>query len=242
MLLHNIDMERHLYSQYSRLTQPNELELLRPDECEFYSQTIIGHRQHWKPRDSRVGFYTLGTPAYLDASESIHKYCQIAQENNIIVMSISESLLEQVLRCICEMMQLKQAWTRHLPETAYPGFHIFYHTEITSQARTTMHRDMQFQKIRPLITRILEGVTDKRIIPISFTVALRLPLSGGGLKCRVSDGAVKRFKYEAGRLYLHDGLCPHKIDDEYKSVRGDYRITLQGHGVITTDGRFYYYW
>lgn len=125
-------MDWDQYEHDSRLRVPIDMHLLNPAECELYSQTIISHRQYWKVRDHNVGFYTLGTPAYLDASRSVDRYCQLSHENNIIVAPICRSLLGLVMRHICSAMQINQIRSRHLPESAYPGFHIFRHTGLTS--------------------------------------------------------------------------------------------------------------
>jgi hypothetical protein len=43
-------------------------------------------------------------------------------------------------------------------------------------------------------------------------------------------------RYEAGTMYVHDGLKPHRIANCGDMVDGEHRITIQGHGVTLSNG------
>ena len=76
---------------------------------------------------------------------------------------------------------------------------------------------------------------------MSFTLAVALPQSGGGLNVRENRKQVTHIPYHAGRLVLHRGDVLHQIAPTPQVRAGDERITLQGHGVLYR-GVWHFYW
>ena len=86
--------------------------------------------------------------------------------------------------------------------------------------------------------------------PLSFTLALRLPASGGGITLwdltyeevkRLSHSEIEQLAitkqrhvhpYTVGTLLLHSGLIVHQIAPGTNLQPDDERITLQGHALL----------
>ena len=100
-------------------------------------------------------------------------------------------------------------------------------------AQASVHKDMQHVQImkdRP--GRYAEDKT------LSFTVAIKLPHFGGGLN--VFHGSQqKRIEYWEGGMVYHTGMETHQIANLKKFVKGDARVTLQGHALWDEAGRFW---
>jgi hypothetical protein len=95
---------------------------------------------------------------------------------------------------------------------------------------------------------------------LSFTLALSLPASGGGLswweldeaavlnmsgeelKRRVQEQPPRFHPYQVGSLALHSGHTLHQVAPSKTMLKGESRITLQGHALLGTDGAYHYYW
>ncbi|HLX03775.1 MAG TPA: hypothetical protein VKS80_16840 [Trinickia sp.] len=93
---------------------------------------------------------------------------------------------------------------------------------------------------------------------LSFTLPLCLPREGAGMKLwplgldalahldragqleRLGTSATRFVAYRAGTLFLHSGTCFHQARG-LPVTPGDYRITLQGHGVWL-DGEWRLFW
>lgn len=145
---------------------------------------------------------------------------------------------------------------RYTEQFALPGFHIFLGQAIARAAGAPVHFDQQYQFLP--WRRTLNPVP-----PISFTMAVALPRSGGRLDTwnvtpedvtrwvglgiepdlmKIKDRKFRTFhRYRLGTLALHSGLLLHRIGDVPKIADSDERITLQGHGV-RVNGTWILHW
>jgi len=226
----------------SWLNMPQEIACIDIEDCMLCWVSIEAYRSYWLPRNARCGFFTLGTPSYMDARDSLKYYCYRAREYNGIVSKALELVRLRIVKSVGDALNIRAKDTRALPGAALPGVHVFSYTEEACLARSSLHRDLQHRALSPLINNILTEESDKSIGLISFTVPIRLPEAGGGLVCVDADEQEVRVPYRLGRLYLHNGQNDHRIDDGYLIGRGDYRVTVQGHALVTMSGRLYYYW
>ena len=138
---------------------------------------------------------------------------------------------------------------QHLRDTCLPGIHIFIFARYSNTKNMTdFHKDRQHCLIEPMTLPVLQNAEFYE--PLSFTLPLQLPSKGGGLILhrqskrynQISKKDEYRIAYESGRIVIHDGQNPHRIDDSYNVEQDDCRLTLQGHGLIVDNKSFYYYW
>lgn len=135
------------------------------------------------------------------------------------------------------------------PTLAYPGFHIF--DKKAEYKHGSVHIDLPWLR---------QNLSFHRGNHFSFTLCLAKPLSGAGMwvwenlsteqwaqlsqssdSCSIHAEHRKYLDYREGVLYIHNGLCPHQICNPGTMGENEYRITLQGHGFRTVEGRIALY-
>ena len=209
------------------------LDVLTPTTAQAFANRIRNSRRLWIPRG---GFYTVGASTYLDSPEF---YPVFAHYTNPMVESILHDLQFGIMEALPE--RFVPHAPRRMHGTAVMGFHIF--DFLSNGAQGKPHIDGPFK-------RCDWGVEYAN--PFSFTLALELPEVGGGfdywegysdyeIEYYAIRGAAElpdpvRFPYEVGKLYVHDGLTPHRIANFGDMKPDECRITIQGHGVTLADG------
>ena len=211
--------------------QIDTIPLLDHETAQAFANQVKRREDLWIPRG---GFYTIGASAYLDAPELYPILCQYT---NPVLDHLWNNLQYEVMDNLPKRFAPKT--TRRVNRTAIMGAHIF--TPITNGVKGHIHTDAPYERINwgGEITN-----------PFSFTLALEMPAVGGGMDwfttCQQSSlldeqgvarsERTKHVRYEAGTLYVHDGLTPPRIANCGDMVAGEHRITLQGHGVTLSDG------
>lgn len=213
--------------------QLDTIRLLDPETAQAFANQIKRRGDLWIPRGM---FYTIGASAYVDTPAMYPVLCQYT---NPVLEHLWNNLQYEVMDNIPARFAPKAA--RRVNRTAIMGAHIF--TPTTNGVRAPIHTDAPYERINwgGEITN-----------PFSFTLALEMPAVGGGLDYwpehntshvdmlnRLPAKALPEpthLRYEAGTMYVHDGLTPHRIANCGDMVAGQHRITLQGHGVTLSDG------
>lgn len=202
----------------------------------------------WVKRDYRQSFFhTLGQASYLDAGDDVGLFKQKAFLINPLMEAHFNFLYSVLINRLEELLGCKVKHAKHLPR---PGFHIFGSCINLKDFSAKKHFDLQYQKVG----FSLENLSDV----ISFTLPIDLPSEGGGLniwdvdyqkfhslseqeKIEIASDDLKTYiPYKLGHLVLHKGLILHQIASS-KCHEGQYRITLQGHGV-KVDDMMWIYW
>lgn len=224
------------------------LDCLSPNDCESIKQRVHDLKQHWVARiDEKIPFYTLGAASYLDAQEKKDaRYRGIAKRINPILKTHFADLYDRLVHVISQATGLKTDYDEAL---ALPGFHIFLYSELFTQPLASKHFDLQFELIDWKGYRSVDFAH-----PISYTLAITLPKSGGGMYCwniyydtetassKTEGNEIQNLiEYQQGKLVLHAGLMLHQIAPIKDIDQADERITLQGHGLIC-DGVLRLYW
>jgi hypothetical protein len=226
------------------------LDCLTSEECESIRKRVHSLKQHWVARiDEKIPFYTLGAASYLDAEgKKESRYKGIAKRMNPILESHFSDLYARLSEVITHATSQKVEYDKLL---ALPGFHIFLFSELFTQPLASKHFDLQFKLIDWARYQNIDFEN-----PISFTLSITLPASGGGMYCwdliynpevgRHSREEEKEesktfIEYFPGKLVLHEGFMLHQIAPVKEMNPTDERITLQGHGLIC-DGVMRLYW
>ncbi|MBT9317725.1 hypothetical protein [Leptothoe spongobia] len=235
--------------------------ILNEEECKEVRDNLYALRSYWIKRsyDTPCNFFTLGVATYLDASESQNvneTYHQRLRLYNSILSEYFGCLLEKIRRSLQEYLNSPVTYTKSF---ALPGFHIFLAPSLSSIPQSEPHFDRQYHFL-PWSNAL------DRIEPISFTLAINLPKSGGGLDSwEVSQYTLNRayrcglvhtienylkyvsrkekifHSYRIGYLFLHTRVFLHRISATQNLTLEDERITLQGHGV-RIKGKWILYW
>lgn len=236
------------------------LALLDPSACEAVAERVVAARDHWILRlPGRL--HTLGAAAYLDApdpaslraygtqppAESL--YYPRAQASRELLLSHFGSLYDTLRHALDALLD---APTRYTDAQALPGFHI-YHSVVDHrlQRNHVPHYDRPY-----LHLDWAEPVDTERTL--SFTLPLRLPAVGGGLrlwpvdyldmrelprevvKQRLRSTSPDVIDYIPGTLVVHSGHHLHQIR-AWSGAPGELRITLQGHAIRSTDHWLLYF-
>lgn len=227
----------------------DRIELLTPKECDEISRTIHVLEHEWIRRHPTAPFFTLGTASYLDNGDT---YFDRVQRYNPLLAEHFGWLHERLL------LQLEEhlgAPARFFARFALPGFHIFGGSRMLLETPSaSVHCDVQYQRLD-----WTEQESPDFEHPISMTLPIRLPASGGGL--RVWDIQYKEIvgrpaaelrpifrertrhyePYQPGVMVTHSGHQVHQIAPSANVTQADERLTLQAHGIKCSDG-WHIYW
>lgn len=226
--------------------------LLAPDECDRAVERVEANRDAWTRRHPVFPFYTLGAASYLDAGFPREGYYRTAADLNPLLEREFGWLHRRVLAAVGEHVGVPAAFA---PRAALPGFHVFLAHEAFRRPLGRIHFDLQFRDLE--WDRELEVDFTR---PVSFTLAVRLPAAGAGLRTWNLSKAefdalgpeapetVDRehpagyVAYRAGELVCHSGLLLHQIAPATDAMRpDDMRVTLQGHALLGS-GTCWVYW
>jgi len=181
-------------------------------------------QRYWVSRSDEFGFYTLGRCSYLDGRTPAYK--EDSRILNPILRQEFGGLYEIVIK------HLSNQFNEHIELNdglAHPSFHIFVSSPFLLNHAGLWHEDY------PHLTLGLGDVD-----PYTFTLAIKLPTGGGGMDY-IEDGVQKYLPYTEKEIIGHDGKVMHRIASLKQYVKGEYRITLQGH-LIRLNGVLKLFW
>ena len=174
---------------------------------------VLSLRDLWISRSKDFPFYTLGRCAYLDGKTEAY-YHDSSWQNDILIGEFYE-LYEAVLTCLSHELEEPVELAHDL---SIPGFHVFPSDPRLLAITGDWHMDFPH-----------DTLNIGRADPSAFTLAIKLPTSGGGMDWIDDQGTIKHLPYKEGELVMHSGLGLHRIAGIKKYVPDEYRITLQGH-------------
>ena len=215
-----------------------EIPLLSEKRCEIIAAEVLNLSKFWMNRN---GFYTLGAATYQDAPLV---YPTVANLCNPILLRSFNRLYENLAYCLHTEFGTDISMINH--KLGMAGFHVFDHQ--TADMEGSIHIDEPYTRVD--LTPF--GDWDS---PFSFTLPVSLPACGGGADFwwKFTNEDIDNFtghalfptpdyeEYKLGHLYLHDGKTPHRIANPAPIQEGEFRITLQGHGVLTDQGAVIYF-
>lgn len=226
--------------------------VLTKSACDVVVEKLHAHEAHWTRRqaleDQAHLFYTLGAATYLDAPDS---YDALAARTNPVLRENFGELYDSVANAIANHTGHPAILSDKL---GLPGFHIFRGDPRVPPGLMfggTIHMDKPHERHGFPLT--LDGT-------LSLTLPLCIPAEGAGMYFwqNVPDRQLtgpkvphdmsheqvawfdthKQFVgYTVGALILHDGLTVHQLANPGRTTADEWRISLQGHGVLS-DGRW----
>lgn len=225
----------------------HSIPMLSESECQTVRSTIYELKQDWIRRNSFLPFYTLGAASYLDAAKT-EQYLQLAQRSNLLLSSRFAWLYQRLGTVLAQHLGAPINYNHSF---ALPGFHIYLSCVLFEFPIASIHIDLQYQQLQ------WDAESTDFTNPISFTLPISLPQSGGGLnvwnveQSEMPDSASLQqliqsreqrfYPYEIGALVVHSGWTLHQAAPASKLEPNDDRITLQGHGLFSR-GRWQLYW
>ena len=186
---------------------------------------ILAMRDLWINRSKDYPFYTLGRAAYLDGKTDA--YSKDSYWQNDMLLGEFGELYEKVIDVLQQELEEPVELAHDL---ALPGFHIFPSDPKFLTIGGKWHKDI------PHTTLELEEED-----PYAFTVAIKLPKSGGGMDWIDDEAVIEHIPYQEKELVLHSGKEYHRIASMKDYVPEEYRITLQGH-LIRRDKTMEVFW
>ncbi len=209
-------------------------DVLTKEECLDLRSSVHRLRPRWIQRYRWVPFYTLGAASYLDAAQrGTATYYGLAAEYNPLLRDSFPWLYDRLAAVLRSELRAPVTYAEKL---ALPGFHVFLDAKLFEYAVARIHRDLQYKLLH---WSGEEG--DGPDATLSFTLAVALPESGGGLNVWETESKMTHIAYCAGSLVLHFGDVLHQIAPTPRVQPGDERITIQGHGVLRR-GAWQLYW
>jgi hypothetical protein len=235
MWIDNLDDNLVSMDKLDNIIYHNEKNIISTEEAFKIKKIIIENKKKWVCK--KVVLYTFGGVSYLgDKLEKNKVY-----KSNNFMRSLFSDLYDKLLENLRSMLKKNVVYK----EDAYlPGFHIFKSTYLFQYPIAEFHVDRQHTRNTWSEDCDLEKT-------ISFTLPIDLPKDFSGLylfnsdktcKNRVAASQSKRslIKYIIGRIVLHSGNNYH-IMKPSKILNNEYRITLQGHGVLCNN-TWYIFW
>jgi hypothetical protein len=226
-----------------------DVPVLAASECDRVRDTVHDLRAHWISRSPLFPFYTLGAASYLDG-RNYPSYRQLMERQNPVLREHFSWLYERVEAHLSEELGAPAACTARL---ALPGFHVYLSSKAFEKPVASIHIDTQYS------FHDWSGYDADLSNPISFTVSIALPSSGGGLntwdisKAEMAVRSKESFRevlrtrpivyhgYQRGHMALHSGHLLHQAAPGKDLTPSDERITVQGHGMLV-DGVWELYW
>ncbi len=226
------------------------LPLLSASACQQIRTELYAMQSAWIRRNPYLPFYTLGVASYLDAAKDVQTYYQKAQNYNALLLARFSGLYQQLGEALADYLAAPISYN---PAFALPGFHIYQFCVVFEQAIASVHVDSQYQHLD------WPQPTTDFTAPISFTLTISLPESGGGLNvwdihhAELADLAAAEllqltqtrekvfYPYQVGTLIIHSGWALHQAAPAHHLQPKDDRITLQGHGLFS-QGQWQLYW
>lgn len=231
---------------------------MRREACTRAISVLDGLQSHWTPRPG-PGLHTLGCAAYMDAPDpGLIQRLDLkvdAQDDYVLRSERLNTMLSQHFSWIYDA--LRAGLSKALGEPvdfcrgrALPGFHIFASHPVYETRSEPSHHVHVDRPYRGLDWSAFGEIDFSRTI--SFTLPLQLPSTGTGLRVwdvefgpesmtveetrnALSRSASALHTYVPGRLIVHSGHAPHRIEP-WGYVEGERRITMQGHGLFFDGG------
>ena len=190
------------------------IKLIEKKEAENYANKVISLKNSFKDY-GETKYSILGAASYANDQLSYknikNKINPLLNENFPDLLNIIKNKLSYILNAECFFDE----------NLSLPGFHIFYPNHVDAcLPLTSLHIDLPYELHEDYFKNKYSSIDFD--FPLTFTLALRLPKTGGFLWYWDKDGWDKKTKENCYELY-------DDIDEKYKSIfqDGDKTPTLK---------------
>jgi hypothetical protein len=245
------------------------LECINQQKAANYAADVLKLDRNWCSHDTY--FHTFGATTYLEAfnADGPLKPSELSgyHSHKRLMNPLLKKRFGRLYDEVATSLSIEIGPTKLIDELGHPGFHIFGPTpekgtidqdfidNFTGDSWGALHLDIQYLPHMPIFQMFDEVDIEN---PLSFTLALRLPKNGSGLRVwKNIEGReeTEKFnyldiderkaiikgpyevKYETGKITYFIGHPVHQVPMTSPLLSDDLRITLQGHG-LRCDG----YW
>ena len=218
----------------------SKFSLLSSEEATDWSEQVLQASALWKRRAKGVDFYTLGAAHYLDLNphQTTDHYQTLVHRYNPSLWERFEPLYWRLAHFCADYFGGSFGFHENL---ALPGFHVFgtkpsapdsFFNAVYFRQGGRIHSHPLPELLPPLL-----GISRSQLASsmYSWTLALSLPLKGGGLNIWMDDvdrGDPIFCPYQVGWMYGFDGDLRHQIAPVPLDQLGcaeSRRITMQCH-------------
>lgn len=246
-------------SQTKPIAPVFRLPLLDKAACAALFERLLDVEAFWIARHPTLPFHTLGATNYYDITANpLRPYDGLTAQYNPLLRSLFDDLYVALSALLAGHLG---AAVHYHEGSALPGFHIFGGDPAFAPdpSHDVTHADW-FQRRdggrfpgNPIHVDTAHRALGLQGPTLSVTLPVRLPDTGAGLRLwplQESDargllphGLRELFRrtpftdetYSEGEVIVHDGNWFHQARGLPRRA-GDYRVTLQGHGVRMDDG------
>lgn len=228
-------------------------------ECAALFERLLDLEAFWLPRHPSLPFHTLGATNYYDITANPDRpYERLAAQYNPFLLANFPDVYAALIAALQERLQ---APVQFHDGAALPGFHIFGDdpafapdpSQDVTHAQWFQRRDQGGHPGNPIHVDTAHRALGLAGPTLSLTLPIRLPAGGAGLRIwplRAEDGRgltqeglrelfgrtfPRDVIYRPGEVLVHCGDWYHQARG-LPVLAGDYRMTLQGHGVRLDDG------
>ncbi len=210
-----------------------DIQFLTPETCYQIKCKILNNKKHFIKRNILLS--TLGNASY--QGDVLNQ--KNIDSNNKFLYNLFPELYTKLITVLQQTLKRKVIFKK---DAYLPGFHIFGPSWLFNMNVASFHVDLQYEENN------IKNCDTNRVI--SFTLPIDLPQDVSGLymfqgnksldKLEAAKTCKSLIKYKIGTLYIHDGSNYH-IMKPSKILHNEYRITLQGHGILC-QGIWNIYW
>jgi len=243
------------------------LPVLGPTEADDIRAELLRNQAHWLRYPAHDNGAVLGLPSYQVDREDLG-YPERARAINAVLRGSFGWLYDRLLEVLAPPLAERYPGPLVTADTrALPGFHLLWGDAAGERDPRAWlahpHWDGGFLNLRWSPGLPSEIVIDRLI---SFTLPISLPAAGSGLTVWPVTSAMivqlaeerdidteqamgellalyppESHPYEVGRVFVHTGHHVHAVSPWRPRLRGDERITLQGHA-LHHDGAWQIHW
>ncbi|MCH2171881.1 hypothetical protein MK489_13940 [Myxococcota bacterium] len=227
------------------------IEAIDHSDCERVRSTLLQLSEFWRKRNTKLPLFTLGAATYIDSRPDLKTYYGYVKSDNPILWEHFEWVYQRLVVALGKYIGGPINFDH---DQAVPGFHLYRFHPAFEKNIAEIHFDRQQTRLRwP------ENAEIDWSDPISFTLPIALPRTGGGLhtweidwqefreagsearKLLIRDSSKTLHVYRLGELVVHSGNQLHQVAPGVHLSPEDERFTLQGHGLYC-DGAWRLYW
>ena len=238
--------------------------LFDADDCAALVERLFDLEGFWIERHPSLPFHTLGATNYYDITANpARPYERLARQYNPFLLNNFGGIYAALTAALARRLE---APVQFHEGAALPGFHIFGADPVftpspqhdITHAQWFERRDGNAFPGNPIHVDTAHRPLGLQEPTLSCTLSLRLPSTGAGLKVwplleehgrgltqpqlmdLLNRTPARYAPYTVGTLFVHSGDWYHQARG-LPYLPGEYRITLQGHGV-RMDGRWHLFW